>query len=89
MRPAQLAQDLGYSDQAHLTRDFRAVTGVSPGEFLRTAKFCDGTAMVPAEPTQVGAKKNLNEDAVAERLPGGYVQTTSSAPWRSRIDGPL
>ena len=39
MRLAQLAHDLGYCDQSHLTRDFRAVTGVSPGEFLRTAEY--------------------------------------------------
>lgn len=30
---ARLATDLGYADQAHLTRDFRTVTGVTPGAF--------------------------------------------------------
>jgi AraC-like DNA-binding protein len=29
-----LAQDLGYFDQAHLTRDFKQITGVSPGRYL-------------------------------------------------------
>ncbi|MEY2473313.1 MAG: hypothetical protein QOK28_2642 [Actinomycetota bacterium] len=34
---AALASDLGYSDQAHLTRDFRAVVGVPPATFHHQA----------------------------------------------------
>lgn len=30
---ATLATDLGYTDQAHLTRDFRTATGTTPGQF--------------------------------------------------------
>lgn len=35
-RPVDLARtaaDLGYADQSHFTRDFRTVTGLTPGEF--------------------------------------------------------
>jgi AraC-like DNA-binding protein len=34
---AAAAAELGYSDQAHLTRDFTAVVGVPPGSFQRAA----------------------------------------------------
>jgi AraC-like DNA-binding protein len=28
-----LAQELGYFDQAHFTREFKTITGVSPGRY--------------------------------------------------------
>ncbi len=31
---AELAVTLGYADQAHFTRDFKTVTGMTPGEYL-------------------------------------------------------
>ncbi|GIG64340.1 helix-turn-helix domain-containing protein [Phytomonospora endophytica] len=34
---ARLAAELGYSDQAHLVRDFRATLGVSPAAFVRAS----------------------------------------------------
>jgi AraC-like DNA-binding protein len=30
---AALAQDLGYFDQAHFTRDFKQITGATPGRY--------------------------------------------------------
>jgi AraC-like DNA-binding protein len=35
---SRLAHALGYADQAHFTRDFSAVTGMSPGEYLRQVR---------------------------------------------------
>lgn len=41
---AEVALEAGYSDQAHLTRDFRAFAGIAPGDYRRSA---------PAQPNHV------------------------------------
>jgi transcriptional regulator GlxA family with amidase domain len=35
---ASVAAELGYADQAHLSRDFRAVTGEAPASYSRTER---------------------------------------------------
>lgn len=42
---ATLATHCGYFDQSHLVRDFRAFSGLSPGEFLRHAR-ADANSLV-------------------------------------------
>lgn len=36
-RPADVANELGYADQAHLTRSLKAIMGTTPGEIVRTS----------------------------------------------------
>lgn len=42
---ADLAAQCGYYDQSHLVRDFRAFSGMAPGEFVRHA-MADGNSLV-------------------------------------------
>jgi len=39
LRLTQLAHDAGYFDQSHLIREFRAFTGLTPREFLRSPDY--------------------------------------------------
>jgi AraC-like DNA-binding protein len=41
----ELAAHCGYYDQSHLTRDFKAFSGFTPGEFVRMARP-DATSVV-------------------------------------------
>ena len=45
---SRLAYALGYADQAHFTRDFSSVTGMSPGEYMRQVD--SGTTAPQPEP---------------------------------------
>ncbi|PYE19239.1 AraC family transcriptional regulator [Williamsia limnetica] len=40
---AAVANDLGYADQSHLINDFRSVTGMSPGAYLRALRALSQT----------------------------------------------
>ncbi|WP_448621672.1 hypothetical protein [Geodermatophilus sp. URMC 65] len=40
---AGLAASLGWFDQAHVSRDFQAVTGTTPSAHLRRARAVQGT----------------------------------------------
>jgi len=42
MNWSRLAQDLGYADQAHFNRDFRAILGTTPSQFERQATSGQG-----------------------------------------------
>jgi len=42
MNWSRLAQDLGYADQAHFNRDFRAILGTTPSQFARQATSGQG-----------------------------------------------
>ncbi len=44
-----LAAELGYTDQAHLTHDFKAAVGKTPSELLASARSRDGNAAVLPE----------------------------------------
>lgn len=37
---AELAAELGYADQSHFTRDFRALVGVPPSRYFALARLC-------------------------------------------------
>ena len=47
-----LAQELGYSDQAHFTRDFKAIVGRSPSDYRRlaTSEESGGSARLGGKP---------------------------------------
>ncbi len=54
---AHLAQDLGYTDQAHFIRDFKALTGATPGQFLRATRMAPHVTDLSA--TQVDTSRPI------------------------------
>lgn len=44
---ADMAADLGYTDQAHFTHDFRTVVGTTPGDYLRDQPGREGRTFTP------------------------------------------
>jgi AraC-like DNA-binding protein len=59
---AQVAADAGYADQAHLTRDFRAVTGEPPARLLRQLR-ADRPGYWAFRPARVGIVQDGEEAA--------------------------
>ncbi len=60
---AALAADLGYTDQAHFTRDFRAATGLTPGSYA--GLWREQTGRAPG--TQSGAGESRAADEASAR----------------------
>jgi AraC-like DNA-binding protein len=49
---ADLAADLGYADQSHLIREFKALSGMSPAEFLKARRVSD-LSKTPLGPLEI------------------------------------
>jgi AraC-like DNA-binding protein len=72
---ATLASDLGYADQAHLTRDFTVTIGVPPARYA-AAPLSAGTGLV--RPVASACWREITSSCCS--------RTWKSASWSSRID---
>ena len=65
--PADVAADLGYADQPHLSREFASFTGYSPTRYLADRRADELTDS--AHPDDVRAPREVSERALQERMP--------------------
>jgi AraC-like DNA-binding protein len=74
---ACLASDLGYADQAHLTRDFTVTIGIPPTRYATTAGSLSGEVSLPvrASPAPAGTVRILSS--------GGRPRAPARAPLMS------
>ena len=79
---AEIAADLGYTDQAHFTQDFRTVTGMTPGHYLARP-----AAVTQAVPPGLDAQRRLGTEWAdwLDRLP--RLRDELVAEWRLTLDG--